>query len=473
MPDFVQIGLPSSTASSMEIGSTLIPDQVDWGVDLLNQRYVQTVQAQGGIQAVELAPNRKITLPFIYKGSSPDIANQYISALQSVTQPGNILDIRPEGASWITRFDIEGGRVLAHRDIRYHRQGIIQGTLELSTRPWGYTPTWMIAGSVASIGNFVPFAGSVIGDVPAYSRWTVYVKPHASSAYSVGGLILGQHQMPSYRTIWGGQALTGASVGVETLGGTPSLSTVQNSQWGAINSFPFVAMNTGGNAELQNMASSTRIFVSAYVQQASVAGGFGLTLTFAGRNLSRPAFLVKPLLSKAGGGQALPQLLDFGEINRQLLITPDAGVATQIKLDVRTVVDTTVSSNATVGMYIDSMVAIPNAGVFVVVNPLNVSGIPGDVWGTIFSATYIIQIDSKMQRMWRTLNGGSAMSNELTPNVRGQWPLLTPNSPSGGQGFVMGILSPDSVDVVGIPFASPSAMTNVSVQYQPRWTLFR
>lgn len=475
MPDFVQIGTPSSTASSMEIGSTLIPDGVDWGTDLLNQRYVQAIQAEGGALAVELAPNRKVSLPFIYKGTSVDDADNFLSRLQYVTQPGNILDVRPEGASWITRFDIEGGRVLAHRDVRYHRQTIMQGTLELSTRPWGYSPTWMIAGSIASTTNFLPFAGSVIGDIPAHTRWTLYAKPHPSSAYQVGGVIIGQHQIPSYKTIYPGTPISGFSWGLETLGGTPSMSTFAAVTFGATvkQQVSFTAVNLGDAAGLANWASSTRIFLSAYVPQASVAGGFPIQLNAAAKIISRPAFLVKPLLSAGGGNQAIPQLIDFGEVSKQLLTTPDGG-ATTFKFQVNQIYDPTVATTASTMLFFDALVAIPNANLFVIANPQNSTNSGSDVWGTIFSsATFIIQIDSKLQRMWRTTNGGSAMAVELTPAARGPWPMVTPNQPSGGPGFVIGILSPDSVDGVNIPFVSPSAMCNVSVQYQPRWILFR
>lgn len=477
MPDFLQIGQPSSTASSLEIGSTLLPDQVDWGTDLLSQRYVQTVQAEGGILAVEQAPNRKITLPFIYKGTSPDDANQFLQKLQSVVLPGNVVDVRPEGASWITRFDIEGARVIAHRDIRYHRQSIMQGTVELSTRPWGYTPTWMIAASVTAQKPFQPFAASVIGDLPAHSRWNFIFKPAAAAVTSVGGLIIGQHQMPSYRTVWGAQ--TGgaalASLGFETLAANPSVPAISNSQWAAsafVNDVKFAQMNVAAEPEIQNLASSTRAFVHAYWSQASTTGGFSLQLMNGGRALSRPAFMVKT--SGFGTAPTEGQLIDFGEINRQLIMTPD-GVATQIRLQMHPIYDTTVASVAGNQLYVDAIVLIPNANIFALTNPLSPGGVPGDVWGQgAVSSTYQVNIDSKLQRMWRTVNGGTAMANELTPFARGAWPLLLPAGPSGpANGLVVGVLGADAIDLVGTPYAQASGTFQAQVIYQPRWLLFR
>lgn len=477
MPDFLQIGQASSTASSLEIGSTLLPDQVDWGTDLLNQRYVQTVQAEGGILAVEMAPNRKITLPFIYKGTSPDDANQFIQKLQSVVLPGNIVDMRPEGASWITRFDIEGGRVMAHRDVRYHRQSIMQGTVELSTRPWGYTPTWMIAASVTSQKPWIPFAASVIGDLPAHSRWNFIFKPQAAAPLGTGGLVLGQHQMPSYRTVWGAQ--TGgavvASIGMETVGANASVPVLTRNNWTAssfASDVKFAQMNIGGEPEIQNLASSTRVFVSAFWAPASDSGGYSVQLTSGSRPLSRPAFLIKPI-GGLGSSATAAQLLDLGEINRQLLQTPD-GVATALRIGLHPIWDTTVASSAAAAMYVDSMIAIPNANVLSINNPLNTAGVVGDIWGQgAVSSTYQINIDSKLQRMWRTVNGATSLSNELTPFVRGGWPLLLAGGASGPQtGLVVGMLGADT-EAIGIPYVQASTLAQIQVIYQPRWILFR
>lgn len=478
MPDFVQIGLPSSTASSLEIGSTLVPDQVDWGTDLLNQSYVQTLQAQGGLLAAELAPNRKITLPFIFKGSTTDAANQYISALQAVTVPGNIIDVRPENASWITRFDIEGGRVLAHRDIRYHRQGIIQGTLELSTRPWGYTPTWMIAASVTSQKPWAPFAASVIGDIPAYSRWGLYFTSAAGAQTTIGGLVIGQHQMPSYRTVWGAQTggVTVASNGPENIGGTPSTPFFSYAAWatsgGVGQDMRFAQMNVS-DPEIQNLASSTRAFVSAAFSAASVAGGFGVQLTNGGRLISRPAYMIKHLTAAGVSAPISNSYWDLGEISKTTLVTPD-GVATALRLGLHPVSDTTVASISGNPMSVDALILVPNYGIMSIANSLDVNGSPGDIWGGPLAgqASRQVMLDTKLQRLWRQVPNGSALSNELTSGVRGNWPLILPVGPSGPAGMVVGPVGNDP-ELTGVPYMQASTLMQIQITYQPRWTLFR
>lgn len=472
MPDFVQLGLPSSTASSMEIGSTLLADQVDWGTDLLNDRYVQTVQAEGGVLAVELAPNRKVTLPFIYKGTNPDDANQFIQALQRVTAPGNILDVRPEGASWITRFDIEGARVIAKRDIRYHRQSIMQGTVELYTRPWGYTPTWMIAASVTAQKPWIPFAASVIGDLPAHTRWNFFFKPAAAAVTNVGGVVIGQHAMPSYRTIWGAQVgNANASVGMESLAANPSMVVMGGGFTASSISFDvkFAQVNVAGEPEVQNMASSTRAFAHVSLNAASQAGGFGFQLGIGTRVISRPAFLVKPL-----GAQPLEaQMLDFGEISKTQLMEPITGAATQNRLQMHPLFDPTAVAMSSGFCFVDALVLIPNAGVMVINNPPNGAGVPGDVWGQgAISSSYNVFLDTKLQRMWRPINGGSAISVDLTGSVRGGWPLIYPVGASGAAGVVVGPLSADP-EALSIPYAQASTSMQIQVIYQPRWLLFR
>lgn len=473
----------------MEIGSTLIPDGVNWGTDLLNQRYVQTVQAEGGILAVEQAPNRKITLPFIYKGTSVDDANQFLQRLQYVTQPGNTLDVRPEGASWITRFDIEGGRVLANRDIRYHRQAIMQGTLELSTRPWGYTATWMIAASIAAAKPFIPFGASVIGDLPAHTRWSMYMTTAASSPVPAGGVIIAQHQMPSYRTIWGANAFpisagSGASFGVETLAANPSLTQIRQLVWTSSTSpagaAQFTQFNVGGEPEIQNLASSTRVFVGGFHpnMNASIAGQYPMRIVSnAGgfKTVSRISFLAK----MGSGNQVAGQLVDFGEINRSILMTPD-GQASAIRLGAEAVFDITAASNsiASIHFAVDAMILVPNENIFIV---NGAQGNGADVWGVPASyigppsppATYNILIDTKIQRMWRTLTGGSAMGNEITSYVKGAWPMMDNNPASGGIGVAVGVLGTDVANLVSIPYYLASVTTQVSITYQPRWIMFR
>lgn len=472
MPDFVQIGTPSSTASSMEIGSTLIPDQVDWGTDLLNDRYVQTVQSEGGILAVELAPNRKITLPFIYKGTSVDDSNQFLQRLQFVTQPGNTLDVRPEGASWITRFDIEGGRVLAHRDIRYHRQAIMQGTLELSTRPWGYTATWMIAASVPTALPFIPFQASVIGDLPAHTRWIMRFQPQITSAVNPGGVIIGQHQMPSYRTIWAANnnGAVPASVAVETFAANPSMQNWRQSNWpgsSAVSAdIAFAQMNVGGEPELQNMATTSRMFVNIYNAAPSQAGGYPMQLVVQGttKALSRPAFMIKPV-GGAGVSVRAGQLVDFGEVNKFLMVTPDGG-ATAARIAIHQPYDVTVPSAASIMVSIDALVIVPNANMFIVKGTGDTLEFAGAV------ASRIVNIDSKQRRMWRLTAGGSSMANDLTAYPVGAWPMVSPVNASGGPGIVVAALGTDA-EGLNIPYSEPSSMVAVSVLYQPRWVLFR
>lgn len=197
MPDWIFLGIPSDSGgvstvgSGMEVGSTILIEGTDWGQDLINIQYAQAVQSEGGPIAFTSIPNRQIKLPFIYRGTSVDDTHQHIQKLNTtITTPGNVLSFKPENASWATLFQIRGGRVTTQRDLRYARAQIIQGTIELSTEPFGYTPTWMLAASTATVGQLTPIIGSVIGDVPAKALITMNVATCQASGVGVAGALV-------------------------------------------------------------------------------------------------------------------------------------------------------------------------------------------------------------------------------------------------------------------------------------------
>lgn len=190
---------------AVEIGSMMIPGEVDTGQDLIQQTYNQQVSERGGRLLFEAFPNRSWNIPFIMSAPSNvrDLGEQLMRTIGQVLRPSYVADFRPDGASYVTRFDIQGGRLLNQRDLRYHRGLIYRGTVELTTKPFGYTPTWMIMASLSA-----PFLGpsptpfklegaSMVGDVPAPLRISMMSNIETINNSNVGGFLTVQNLLPS------------------------------------------------------------------------------------------------------------------------------------------------------------------------------------------------------------------------------------------------------------------------------------
>jgi hypothetical protein len=167
MPD--NIRLAASGASGMYLGTVARSMEINWGSEVVLRNYNESVNAFGGNLAFVNAPLRRIEIPFIFAGTGPDQAHQFISNVQGqiVQGGGATLDVQLENASWMTRFDVLGGQIVDESDIAHRRAGVYVGTLKLETVPFGYTPTTMIAASAGAVNMWSLVTATVIGDVPA------------------------------------------------------------------------------------------------------------------------------------------------------------------------------------------------------------------------------------------------------------------------------------------------------------------
>jgi hypothetical protein len=154
---------------AVEVGSMIPPGSLETGQGLIEQVFSETNLRDGSELLYERFPNREWTVPFIFQASG----NETIRNMHRAAVPTNVIDYRPQGASWVTRFDIMAAQVTQDRDVRYERAQIHRGAIEIKTRPWGYSPTVMsfcVGATSYTGGNVFSFAGSVIGDLPAPLR---------------------------------------------------------------------------------------------------------------------------------------------------------------------------------------------------------------------------------------------------------------------------------------------------------------
>lgn len=165
-PALPTIDAQQPAGQAMEIGSTMVAGQVDWGSDLVQKNYSQSLLTPGDPFTYDRIPNRSLKFPYLQ--SNPSSAQLYARDLNRVIVPGNVVDVVLENGYRTTRFDIRGGRAVYQEDVRYSRANLARGVAEIATDPYGRGATAVAAATLNNFGaatSAMPFF--VEGDVPA------------------------------------------------------------------------------------------------------------------------------------------------------------------------------------------------------------------------------------------------------------------------------------------------------------------
>lgn len=177
MPDRVDLTSPEDTVA-IALGTWIHAEPgPDYGTESLEQRLIsQNLMRPGGVLALRSYGVRQMSFPLtIPSGPLGFSLTQWESRLRRAAQNGAVLDVRPEGGSYLMRFDIIDGRWEPDYEVRVNRAGRRRGTLYLDTQPFGYFPTWITVASAAQAD--MPLRATWVaslGDAPIMSaRLTV------------------------------------------------------------------------------------------------------------------------------------------------------------------------------------------------------------------------------------------------------------------------------------------------------------
>ena len=175
--------------TSVEIATFTRAEGVDFGTrDLLRFQHIEAPFDLVSLQQ-KSAGVRKMAFPLIFRASAPGLnlgLEDAEALLRKLAQPGATIDLKPQGATTATRFNILSGRYEVDYNVHHNREGFRLATLRLDTEPFGYWPTIITLASVASMalpGN-ITWAGSVIGDAPGLAR--VIFQPTVASSIAAG-----------------------------------------------------------------------------------------------------------------------------------------------------------------------------------------------------------------------------------------------------------------------------------------------
>lgn len=164
----------------IEVGSYIALDkgQPDFGAkDLIQAVYAENANAEGGALAYETVGVRKFVFP-VRLASSAAFAQGLAGAesvLRQLARPGAYIDLIPHGVATadLVRFDVIDGRYEEDYSVVLQRHQRRDGKLTLDVQPFGYSPTWIVLASAASVGLpgalAIP-AASVLGDVPGWAE---------------------------------------------------------------------------------------------------------------------------------------------------------------------------------------------------------------------------------------------------------------------------------------------------------------
>lgn len=164
----------SRGGASLGIGSYLMADpgpDYDFGA-VAQPQFAQNPFAEGAVLSWEQQGLRRFKFPLTLASSSA-FTNGLVgllSLVRSLAKGGAFVDIRPELASTLIRFDVVDGRLDEQYLLPIQRTGRRRATLELDVQPYGYSPTWIVLASSASVGLPGVLAipgGSILGDAPA------------------------------------------------------------------------------------------------------------------------------------------------------------------------------------------------------------------------------------------------------------------------------------------------------------------
>lgn len=363
-PAIATIDAQQPNGQALEIGSTIIAGQAQWGSDLVQKNYAQSLLTPGDPLAFERIPNRQIVFPYISRNASGN-SHLFQRELERAIKPGNVIDVIPEDfqiaaaantpTGMYRRFDIVDGRVVNNEDLRYQRAGLARGELQVQTMPYPRAASYMVTSIVSSAG--LPGAIYMPGDVPApvyYSAQGVGVAVNGSGGNTTmtGFVAMIVPSMATFNPIGMNPTAQGNSIasmpnGYRVAGSQNNFQISLSAQTNIAAGFyaPGMAEALGG-----------RVRVFAVIANASTAT-IPLQLnifsgnTFVATTVSNIGYL-KPLITAAS---EMPQLslVDLGEVR-----LPMEAAAMNATITWNLKAATAASSNATGGVF-DSVLFCP------------------------------------------------------------------------------------------------------------------
>jgi hypothetical protein len=146
--------------------------------DPANPAYVEPLYAgvpalsEGALGVGEGLHNREMVFPLALKGSpvGVDQVNLLVQTIKSHLYRGAQVELKPEGATNSSFFDLEHGQFQPAWKHAHHRLGRVLGSLHLTCRPYADTGTTRLVASQTGTGVIVIPATGILGDVAADAR---------------------------------------------------------------------------------------------------------------------------------------------------------------------------------------------------------------------------------------------------------------------------------------------------------------
>ncbi len=181
MADNYWLTTPAGTV--INIGSWLRADPgPDFDPGAVRQYDItENAWAEGGAFAFERHRARRFRFPLTLASGGAGLDLHTLEGLlQRGAAPGAVIDLKPDGVATadMVRFDVIDGRLDADYDVWHQRVSRRLAALELTVEPFGYSPTWILLASVASVAlpASIGLTGvaSLYGDAPGFVDISIY-----------------------------------------------------------------------------------------------------------------------------------------------------------------------------------------------------------------------------------------------------------------------------------------------------------
>lgn len=484
---------------AIEIGSMIVPESMDTGhTDLLTQTYTDGPSLEGGLKTYDDVHMRIWKMSVIAGfGASQQMQRDVTSLLsRAAAQPGNLLSFRPEGGSFTSHYNIQGGYFSNKYDIRYSRAGVLKGDLRIDTDPYARVYEHALNNLGFRVwgipSNPNDLRGLMEGDAPPLLGASginfgigTYSTPLLTNSFPNGFfslspwpiLISNQHgklNLPSTT-----QVSTAGSYGYACYSPTVGLVQMLPGSWlssaGLSSPTGFVAqLNFASGASLP---SRFRVLVTmAHVAASSMTSLYGWAEFF--QNLTglspttrsvagiRGPVVGIPPVPSAGGASTYHRMMlfDMGEFGLPTSArqpnTVGKGFAVRIGLNVASYAN----SNGSAALYVDSALIVPADGLLVVGVPTTLSEVTN---GNTMAITS--DVPAVLDVLGNDISGFTRGKIPLTPqpDINGLWGAAVPfaywtqASLSPGPGPTGMIAIPDVTDVFG------------NLTLTPRWIFAR
>jgi len=363
-PAIATIDAQQPNGAAFEVGSAIIAGQAQWGSDLVQKNYAQSLLSPGDPLAFERIPNRSIVFPYISRHPSGN-SHLFQREVDRAIKPGNVIDVIPEDAQarqvgsaggLYRRFDLVDGRVVNNEDIRYQRAGIARGEMQLTTLPYPRAASYVSIIPIATAG--MPVNVFMPGDVPA-AAFYVFAN---SGAVACGPSSAAQ--LTGFMAVFVPSVATYLPVSLNPSGLTNSIASMPNGYRAAGSQINFGVSNTGSlniargfisPGQQEAVAGRVRAFaIMANATSATVPVQLSLQtggLVNVATALSNVGFM-KPLNVLASEMRQL-SVVDLGEV--RLPVDP-LSMSASVQWDIYTA--SAASSNATAGVF-DSVLFLP------------------------------------------------------------------------------------------------------------------